>query len=496
MNQQDHINRVTELLSWWGMKIKANNALSFTDINHIAEGLAAKLLNLTYNYRLQKLELHTPNHAAIDLGGDRSDIAFQVTATVTTQKIKDNSTTFFKKFAGKYSGGIRFLLLSPDYREIERLKKSKALENIHTEFLPDRHILSLADLTRDICNLYEEKEDRFMQIKALLEKEIRPKIGNHHPESAQATDLHRLLFTRSRLHYEDLTGPDGRFRHLDISDIILQRPRAKQWLDAPVESDTPLDDNTGKRLTLPDLLPLLWRRSCKHAMVKGDGGMGKTVSLVRLWERLTDAYDAQKPVPLFIQLNEINTVPQDRRRESILEAIAGNYLDHPNEDKETIRRFLKEPGAGECPAVVLLLDGFNEVTVDKKPLVLELRQILEQWRGVQLLITGRHDMRGIYGWDQLQLLELRGLDAAHINRYLEAQNRVMPTGPLAELLGNPMMLTIYAATCEVRENTRGDFKENVTTGANCCGILWKPSRRCCGSGAIMMRRSGGSTVSC
>ena len=54
------------------------------------------------------------------------------------------------------------------------------------------------------------------------------------PTVEEEQDLHRRLFTGSRRHYEDLCGENGRFRHLDISDIILQKPSKKEWLDSTI----------------------------------------------------------------------------------------------------------------------------------------------------------------------------------------------------------------------------------------------------------------------
>jgi WD40 repeat protein len=286
-------------------------------------------------------------------------------------------------------------------------------------------------------------------------------------------DLHCRLFTGSRRHYEDLCGENGRFRNLDISDIILQEPN-KEWLDNPIKSFTgsrggfskePLAAG-GDKCTLLEVIPMLWQEGCKHAVVKGDGGMGKTVSLVRLWDEFTKKYHAGGPVPVFIQLNEINTVPEEKRMDFILSAIARDYFDG-RVSADEIMRFLKEPR--DVPAVLLLLDGFNEVTVDNKELLNQIRKLMEQARGVQVVITSRYDMRSAYGWGQIHLLELRGLEEKQVREYLEKKKSKMPEGGLLPLLRNPMMLTLYTSTCEVQGRYAGDFKEKVKTAGE---LLW------------------------
>jgi hypothetical protein len=300
-----------------------------------------------------------------------------------------------------------------------------------------------------------------------------PFIGEKKPGPAveKEQDLHRRLFTGSRRHYEDLCGENGRFRHLDISDIILQEPHHmgrgfnKEWLDSPIKSFSGVQGAVFQKSplaaggTLLDIIPLLWQEGNKHAVVKGDGGMGKTVSLVRLWDEFTKDYHAAGPVPVFIQLNEINNVPEEKRMDFILSTIRRDYFDSKVSEEE-ILFFLREPR--DVPAVVLLLDGFNEVTVDNKELLIRIRKLMEQARGVQVVITSRYDMRQAYGWEHLHLLVLRGLEEKQVRDYLEKKKSKMPEGGLRALLRNPMMLTLYTSTCEV-QGYEGDFKEKVET---------------------------------
>ncbi|NIM13132.1 MAG: NACHT domain-containing protein, partial [Candidatus Aminicenantes bacterium] len=290
------------------------------------------------------------------------------------------------------------------------------------------------------------------------------------PAVEENRDLHRRLFTCSRRHYEDLRGDNGRFRHLVISDIILQEP-IKEWLDSTVtehfdESEGNRGGTAGDNRKLLYSLPRLWIEGDKHAVVKGDGGMGKTVSLVRLWDELTKDYHADRPVPVFIQLNEINTMPEEKRMDFILSTIRRNYFDGQVSEDE-IMRFLRDPR--DLPAAVLLLDGFNEVTVDNKDLLIQLRKLMEHSSGVQVVITSRYDMRKAYGWEHLHLLELRGLEEKEVREYLQKKNSKMPDGRLLPMLRNPMMLTLYTSTCEVQGKYEGDFKEKVETVGE---LLW------------------------
>lgn len=281
---------------------------------------------------------------------------------------------------------------------------------------------------------------------------------------SEERDLHQMLFTGSRRHYEALRGENGRFCHLAISDIIIQEPK-KAWIDSTVaedydESESKQGKIAGANRKLRYSIPRLWIEGGKHTVLKGEGGMGKTVSLVRLWDELTRQYDPARPVPVFIQLNEINTVPEEKRIDFILSTIRRNYFNSKVGEEDILQLLIKPR---ELPAAVLLLDGFNEVTVDNKELLIQVKKLMEQARGVQVVITSRYDMREVYGWEHLHLLELAGLEEAQMREYLQERKIKMPGGRLAGLLRNPMMLTLYASTCEVQEKAKyqGVFKRHA-----------------------------------
>jgi hypothetical protein len=126
------------------------------------------------------------------------------------------------------------------------------------------------------------------------------------------------------------------------------------------------------------------------------GGMGKTVSLLHWWEKLLEPGGPGKPIPVFIALNQLNQVPAGKREDFILNRIAADYTEN-SLTTDQVKKAMKTPAAGEenfVPSMVLLLDGFNEITVDKRELLLELNHLTEQCPGIQVVITSRYDMRG------------------------------------------------------------------------------------------------------
>jgi hypothetical protein len=116
-------------------------------------------------------------------------------------------------------------------------------------------------------------------------------------------------------------------------------------------------------------------------------------------------------------------------------------------------------------------------------LLLELRDLLEQCDGLQVVVSSRFDMRETMNWPDFHLLELLGMEEEKIKKYLDQRGLPLPWqreedkrteagDRLRQLLRNPMMLTIYASTCEVVRE-QGDagygFKEEVETAGE---VLW------------------------
>jgi len=285
-------------------------------------------------------------------------------------------------------------------------------------------------------------------------------------------DTLQVLREGSLKYFKALRSDTGRFRYLKISDILLPSTESR-WLDSSAQ----VDQTPGGMLTR-EVLPFLWKRKVTHAVIVGDGGMGKTVSLIHWWEKLLEPVECSQEVtiPVYIALNEFNQVSEEKREGFILKMIRKQY----GQDKvrpDQIEAMMKAPvqeGDELIPSLVLLLDGFNEITVEKKQLLLELNRLAEQCPGIQLVITSRYDMRGNFNWGHWNLVKLQELDEDKVVAYLQGKDLAVPKQErLWKLLHNPMMLTLYAASCEVQENHKDSpyccFKDTVDTPGE---LLW------------------------
>ncbi|MEM9678974.1 MAG: NACHT domain-containing protein, partial [Bacteroidota bacterium] len=269
--------------------------------------------------------------------------------------------------------------------------------------------------------------------------------------------LHRLRQI-SRGRYKKFASKGGRFYSLEIRDAILAgikniKKHHRQFIEEHVSLD-------GVSQSFAQSVSLLWQKNCSHAMIIGAGGMGKTVSLLRLWKQWTNTESHYCPVPIFIQLNEFNYRPEkDFIRNYIQEHYGGVNIN------ELIRVSNPDSNNQHSPQIILLLDGLNEVTAQSNELILEINQLKtqENFPGLQIVLTSRTDLRATHQWQVFHLLELQALTTEQIDNYLEKQ---IPSDiRLIELLGNPMMLSIYAAQSNLpqRYYDKSLLKEQITS---------------------------------
>ena len=474
-----------EMLTQWVTAVKLRNAVNYTDINRTAENLALRLLNTAYDYNLKNLNWDQYNYPAVDLGDQKRGIAFQVTASDDLKKIRDTVEKFYALEGPhkEFPGGLCFFFIKEKTPALSAETKRKLKTKYGFEV--DRQILSIKELLMRMEELYTTDRKRFLRVKDLLEEEWGYGTGK-----INRRKVLEELYRGSKRYLASLRGGGGRFRYLKISNILLaptRKSQRKEWLDTPVVLDGKADefpDDERVSSNVLEAIPQLWQEACRHAMLKGEGGMGKTVSFIRLWEQYTagDEYNPLLPVPVFIPLNEYNETDELERKGFIQRLIRRFYLDEKMQDLDLLNVF-REQVKGEkrgMPSVILLLDGLNEVTVERTGLIVELREMIEHWQGVQMLVSSRPDMRETMGWMDFHLLELRGLEKKQIDNYLGqwGLSPLIKDGdeekyPLRRLLQNPMMLTIYATSCEVVKeygaSSLYDFKKRVETPGE---LLW------------------------
>jgi hypothetical protein len=159
--------RITELLGILAYQAKAYSAAGHTDFNKVCEDVLVPLFRLVFNLPdLKNLNAEKKkNFPAIDLADDNAGIAFQVTATFESQKIKKSLETFVRKDLYKQYLRLIFYIIT----EKKDSYPEQAFADIAKgkfEFNVGRDIIDFRDLVK-LCN--QLPLNKASKIKRILE---------------------------------------------------------------------------------------------------------------------------------------------------------------------------------------------------------------------------------------------------------------------------------------------------------------------------------------
>lgn len=281
------------------------------------------------------------------------------------------------------------------------------------------------------------------------------------PANLQAT-----LRAGSKAQFERLQK--GRYKYLNIESILVSEINLGKYLDVRVKTDTQV-------ASLQLAVEALWQNKKSQALLVGDGGMGKTVSLLLLWRDLL--FEEDGPVPIFIPLNEYNASSEAERNDFVVRYICEHLLNIPEPLPETVNALWKlfETSPNGKPSLILLLDGLNEVTVPKGRLMATLNDLAARAGGTQMVISSRN--KQIEKLDltsgSAALMQILPLTPETVVAYLKEKGQEIPANKdLLGLFANPMMLTLYSGANNIalrfKEDNRFHFRKVTTYGE----LLW------------------------
>lgn len=177
----------------------------------------------------------------------------------------------------------------------------------------------------------------------------------------------------------------------------------------------------------------------KHVLITGEGGMGKTVSLLKTCEYLL----SKRINAIYVPLSKID---EDLTLDQYLERIVcggnqGIWRD--------LRNLMSAPYTS-VPNVVLLLDGINEVSLDYVETFVK-RVIkgtyIDGYSGVKLVMTSRWFDNALMHRLQESVisLEMQALDKESIELYLQSVGLPPVTDEkVFSVIRTPLMLTLFA----------------------------------------------------
>lgn len=156
--------RIATLLTTFVESVKVLNAMERYDINRISQTILVPLFREVYNLPgLRNLDDEWPNHPSVDLGDDSARVAFQVTSSADTGKIKECLSTFMRrKLYDKYDQIFVYSLTEKKKRytsqSFERITKGKVI------FDKDTHILDYKDIAKTVTRFQIDKAEKVLEI--------------------------------------------------------------------------------------------------------------------------------------------------------------------------------------------------------------------------------------------------------------------------------------------------------------------------------------------
>lgn len=259
------------------------------------------------------------------------------------------------------------------------------------------------------------------------------------------------LLDKSRSYYDREASEGGRFSFLMHDDLLYTNieyiePKAVQIGD----------NQTSKERNKPQNIIECVATASDNVLFIGDGGMGKTMSLLRIWHNELVSKSSGKKIPLYIPLNEYNSCNSERFIHSF---VLKNYRIDLDKYVENVN-------------VLLLLDGFNEITKDTSNIVSEIKDYMVPINNIQVAMTSRYDFRTAYGFVGLKAYYLKPLDDNMVKAYLSKMSLGLPSD-MMEVLRNPMMLTIYAnnSICRKQIETRYSNLLSFSENQSVAGVL-------------------------
>lgn len=242
------------------------------------------------------------------------------------------------------------------------------------------------------------------------------------------------LINEFRAYHQRQKNYNGAYRLLNISDSLF--PALSAWDGVQYHNEK------GDSVPLYTCLSNDWGlNEIKHLLLMGGGGMGKTVSLLRLWDKMLE----DGICTIYIPLHEIMSVVSGGRLPGdVIKKFITDSVWHGNEQKlGQLLEHLSE--SADRPMLVLLLDGFNEVPGGNRRAAMDLIKEWMNCTGVQIIISSRYDFRKDIAVEMLRELTIEPLSDEQVRTWFALCGMTVPdkNEKVYNLLKTPFMLTLY-----------------------------------------------------
>lgn len=215
MNLLKAQNRINELMSSFVAQVKGASAMGQTDINRVSETVLIPLFSEIYGYKkLRNLNFsERSNFPGIDLADDSARVAFQITSTSTSEKVKDTLQQFVNHQMFKRYDRLIVYILTEKQKSYAADTLKQIVGNTFS-FSPDRDILDYRDMLKTIASFQIAKARVVQDILEANFGDGKPPLFPEGEEKATEKvhlNLLEVIFPDT-LYVADLITDDGRPR--------------------------------------------------------------------------------------------------------------------------------------------------------------------------------------------------------------------------------------------------------------------------------------------
>lgn len=176
INTGKKLEEIISMLNNFRSEIGALSILGLLNINKHAENFVKRILNLTFNLELENLNDGKSNYPGLDLGDTYQSIAFQITATKTSEKIDETLKTCLKFKHYEVFSTIKVFILTSKQTSYT----IKTSTEPHFLFSYAKNIIDFDDLFKTIEHLNPIKMNAlFEYLKIELKQTVDALHGNN-----------------------------------------------------------------------------------------------------------------------------------------------------------------------------------------------------------------------------------------------------------------------------------------------------------------------------
>ena len=163
--RQENLSKIQKYLRDIEVDVEVNNYCSFYDINKISENFCKDLLNMTFDLKLENVNLFRNNEKAIDLADKENGIAIQITSEKTMKKIKHTFNEYIDEGLDK---------IYPQLYIVTLVRYNPSISNYMYKgknFSIKDNVLDYRDYIRMLSNKFDNS--KYMQILNFLDNEFK-----------------------------------------------------------------------------------------------------------------------------------------------------------------------------------------------------------------------------------------------------------------------------------------------------------------------------------